>query len=309
MVDRSVRRRPTRRRLALPTLRAVPVNWLTIDGCRIRYRVEGEGPPAVITPGGRAAMDDVTVMAEALRPHFRLLEWDRRNAGASDVWFGPESEQRRWADDLAILLDEVGFERPWVMGGSAGARVSYLTAIRHPDHVGGLVLWSVSGGAYGSQNLGHDYHRPFIDAAIRGGMAAVAATPFFAARIAANPDNALRLGDTDPADLIAAMRLWNEDFFGGLDVPCTTDDELRAISCPTLVFEGNDDMHPAPSAQAVARLVPGAVLTPCVWSRDDFMSRLVGRPGAGSVFDLYPAMVDEIVAFTGKSQPASRSTT
>ena len=39
----------------------------------------------------------------------------------------------------------------WLLGGSAGARVSYLTAVRHPDVVRGLVLWSVSGGGYGAK--------------------------------------------------------------------------------------------------------------------------------------------------------------
>src|SRR5262245_25720109 len=164
-------------------------------------------------------MDEVSTFAGELREHFTLLEWDRRNCGSSHVWFGMESEQRRWAHDLSILLDHVGFDRPWLLGGSAGSRVSYITALSHREVVGGLVLWSVSGGPYALQNLGHSYHRPFIDAAIRGGMAEVAASPFFAQRIADNPENADRLAETPVEQFIAAMRLWNEDFYGGHDVP------------------------------------------------------------------------------------------
>jgi len=46
----------------------------------------------------------------------------------------------------------------------AGCRVSVLAAIRHPQVVRGLALWSVSGGAYGSQVLGYQYHVPYIQA-------------------------------------------------------------------------------------------------------------------------------------------------
>ena len=280
--------------------------WVTIGDGRIRYRLGGEGPAAVLTPGGRLGMDDVAVMADALRPHFRLLEWDRRNTGQSDLWFGPGSEQGHWADDLAELLDVLGLGPTWLLGGSGGARVSYLTAARHHSHARGLVLWSLSGGPYASQNLGHDYHRPFIDAAIRAGMEGVAETPFFAARLAANADNEARLLGTDPAVFIATMRRWNEDFFAhpGGSLPGVSDDELRSIGCPTLVFEGNDDFHPAEPAEAVSRLVAGAVLAPLPWTGDEFMHRILGRT-AGSIFDLYPRLVPAILDYVGDVERAT----
>ncbi|MBW8826022.1 MAG: alpha/beta hydrolase [Acidobacteria bacterium] len=272
--------------------------WVTVGDGRIRYRLSGDGPPAVLTPGGRLGMDDLAAMAAALRPHFRLLEWDRRNTGQSDLWFGEGSEQRRWADDLAALLDHVKLAPAWLLGGSAGSRVSYITAARHPVQVRGLVVWSVSGGPYASQNLGHDYHRPFIDAAIRGGMAGVAATPFFAARLAVNPDAESHLLATEPELFIAAMRRWNEDFFAqpGASLPSASDAELRSIRCPTLIFEGNDDFHPAAAAEALHRLVPGAVLAPLPWTGEEFMFRQLGRV-EGTIFDLYPQLLPAILEY------------
>ena len=270
----------------------------------LHYEVRGDGPPMALTPGGRVGMAAVRSIADGLASRYRLLEWDRRNTGASDVYVaGDRSEQEMWADDLAELLQRLGMAPAYLAGGSAGARVSVLTAIRHPEVVRGLVLWSVSGGPYGCQFLGYQYHVPYIMAAQGGGMEAVAETPFFAERIASNPANRERLLAMDPGEFIAAMKRWNEVFYYRDDTPMVgaTADELRAIAVPTLVFEGNDDIHPAEPAQALGRLIPGADLVPCAWSGDEFMGVMSGRlPGA--VFDLYPRMLPAIHEWVGRTE-------
>lgn len=203
--------------------------------------VRGAGPAVVITPGGRAPKEAIASLAEALAPHYRVITWDRRNTGVAEVFIDPErSEQEAWADDLAELVERLDLAPVFLAGGSAGCRVSLLAAIRHPGVVRGLVLWSASGGQYGCQFLGYQYHVPFIVAAQAGGMEAVAKTPFFAERIAANPANRERLLAMDPAAFIAAMKRWNEFFYYRTDMPLAgaTVEQLRAIACPALIFEG-----------------------------------------------------------------------
>lgn len=109
-------------------------------------------------------------------------------------------------------------------------------------------------------------------------MAAVAETPFFAERIAENPANRERLLALEPAHFIAVMKRRNEMFYPHPDTPMVgaTAARLRAITAPALIVEGNDDIHPAPAAEALHELLPRA--------------RLVGRV-EGSVFDLYPRLL------------------
>ncbi len=269
-----------------------------IGGGGIRYEVAGDGPVAVLTPGGRLAAADVAGLAARLRPQLRLLEWDRRNTGASDLYLGRTSEQMQWADDLADLLRRLGLAPAWLLGGSAGSRVSYLTAVRHPDVVRGLVLWSVSGGAYASQYLGFNYHVPFITAALAAGMDGVAATAFFSERIAANPANADALRSIDAADFVEVMLEWNTDFVPRPDMPAIaiTADQLRTITVPTLIFEGNDLIHPASPALDVHRLIAGSVLAPSGWTGPEFTARQVGKV-AEPVMALYPRLADTILQF------------
>jgi len=276
------------------------------DGCELHYELLGAGPPLALTPGGRSAGNDIRPTALGLAEHHRVLLWDRRNTGSSHVWIGPQPEQLVWADDLAALLRHLDLAPAYLAGASAGARVSYLTALRHPDVVAGLVLWSVSGGPYASQNLGYQYHTPFINEAIRAGMAGVVATPFFEERISANPANRERLLSISPEEFVAALRAWNESFYPGPDMPviAASADELRSISCPTLVFEGNDDIHPPEAAAAVHALIQGSELAPLPWTRDEWMHRYVGRV-SGVVTDLYPRLVPTVTEFVARCEAGS----
>ena len=225
------------------------------DGCEIHYELLGAGPPLALTPGGRSAGNDIRATALGLAEQHRVLLWDRRNTGSSHVWVGLQPEQLVWADDLAALLRHLELAPAYLAGASAGARVSYLTAIRHPDVAAGLVLWSVSGGPYASQNLGYQYHTPFINEAIRAGMDGVAATPFFRERIEANPANRERLLSIPPDEFVAALRAWNESFYPRPDMPviAASAGELAHRPVPDPGVRGQRRLAPARSSGRGAR--------------------------------------------------------
>jgi pimeloyl-ACP methyl ester carboxylesterase len=251
-----------------------------------------------LTPGGRLGSSALASLARALEGHLQLIEWDRSNTGSSDLYLDAPPEQYRWADDAALLVEHLGLGRAVFIGGSAGSRLAYLTAVRHPDVVSGLILWSVSGGGYSSQLLGYQYHVPYIEAAVRGGMAEVAETPHFRELIRANPGNAARLLDMDADTFMANMKSWNETFYPAVATPVigATVAELQKVTAPALVFNGNDDFHPALAAEALHEAIPDSRLVPCAWSRDDWMYRYVGRIPE-SVVELYPRMSEAIIDY------------
>src|SRR4051812_46926873 len=119
-----------------------------VDGVRLAYELIGDrGPSWVITPGGRFPKDapGVRELAQAIAAHGnRVLIWDRPNCGASDVCFTGPSESAMQADALAGLLRTLDLAPAVVMGGSGGARVSLLTAVRHPDVAAKLAMVWIS---------------------------------------------------------------------------------------------------------------------------------------------------------------------
>ncbi|MBW8754157.1 MAG: alpha/beta hydrolase [Sphingomonadales bacterium] len=275
--------------------------FTTSDGCNLEYRIRGEsggGPLILLTPGGREKGEAVAALAEALGEQACVITWDRRNTGASDVHFGGESEAEIWAQDLADLVMHLGRGPAWIAGGSAGCRTSVIAALRRPEIARGLIVWSASGGQYASQFLGFSYHVPYIMAAQQGGMAAVIEQPFWAERIAENPASRERMLALEPEEFIAVMKRWMSAFYfrEGSDLTGATNAELGTIAVPTLIFAGNDDIHPKAVSDVMAGWIPGATYLPSPWSTEEFMGRLAGSI-PGPVFDLYPLLAPDIVKF------------
>ena len=274
----------------------------TIDGCAIRYEILGDGPPVVLTPGGRVGGEGLRPLAEKVAKSHRVLLWDRRNTGASDIWIGGEgSEQEQWSDDLVALLDHLDMAPAYVGGGSAGCRNSLLTALRHPEAVKGLLLWSPTGGPYACQVLGYDYHVPYIRAAQADSMAAVAETPFFAERIAANPSNRDRLMAMDPEAFITVMKRWNTFFYHREDRPLigVTEEQLRSLNVPTLIFEGRDYLHTPEASATLHRCISGSELLPSPWTVDEWTALYTGKT-PGSPMSLYERMAEPMLEFLGR---------
>jgi class 3 adenylate cyclase/pimeloyl-ACP methyl ester carboxylesterase len=73
----------------------------------------------------------------------RLILFNFRGMGASDpipITESPTFEQ--WMDDLRLVLDTVGAERPALFGAGAGGVVSTLFAATYPERVRALVLFN-----------------------------------------------------------------------------------------------------------------------------------------------------------------------
>ena len=151
-----------------------------VNDLDIAYELIGEGRPWVITPGGRFSKDDggIRELAEALAARGnQVLIWDRPNCGESDVCFTGESESTMQADTLAALITHLDLGPTVITGGSGGARVSMLTAGRHPELAAGLAMWWISGGPFGLMSLAVHYCGQNLVAAWTEGMDAVAALP------------------------------------------------------------------------------------------------------------------------------------
>jgi len=236
-----------------------------IRGVEINYEVVGEGGPwvALVTGGRRGYQEFIPLSRKIAAQGFRVLLHDRRNTGASDIRIdGDEGEEEIWADDLVLLLERLGAVPAFVGGTSSGARLSMLTCLRHPQAVRGLLLVRITGGAFAAGRLPNMYYGQFIEAARRGGMAAVCATEQYQERIAANPANRERLMAMDPQRYIAVMQHWLDLFLRGPRAPVLgmTEEALSSIRVPTIVIPGNDNTHSSVNGLAAAELIPGAQL-------------------------------------------------
>jgi pimeloyl-ACP methyl ester carboxylesterase len=233
------------------------------DG-RIRYEMLGTGSQCIaLTPGGRGGMEGMRPIAEQLVTEgYRVLIHDRRNSGASDLLLsGEDWEQAIWGDHLYELLGQEGALPAIVGGSSGGCRMSLLMALRHPEAVCGLLLSQVTDGS-ASAHVAGVYYGPFIEAAEKGGMEAVSATPYFSERIAQNPAAREQLLTTKVEDFIRVFSRWHAHCLIWERHPvmgCRVDD-LRTISIPACIVPGSDDVHTRAAGGTLAKLLTDAEL-------------------------------------------------
>jgi pimeloyl-ACP methyl ester carboxylesterase len=276
-----------------------------VDGTTVAYELIGDGPPIVLTPGGRFSKDvpGIRELALDLAGHdYRVLIWDRPNTGASDVCFRGASESEMQADILAGLLRELGLGPAVIFGGSGGARVSLLTAARHPDVAAKLVLVWISGGVYGLLLLAVHYCGESIRAAWSGGMEAVVALPEWSEVIERNPGNRQRFLDLDPREFIATLERWMLAYCpdGQSTVPGLSDALCARLAIPTLVFRSGttDAHHTRSTSERVATLIPTARLAAPPWGDNEWNERSEAvRNGTGHLFEHWPLLVPQLIEF------------
>ena len=109
------------------------------------YSVEGHGEPLVLIHGIGAARDAWRFMLTHLRDKFTVVTYDLRGHGESPL---PETEfgLDDLVDDLERLRDRLGLERMHLAGHSLGGMIGPRYALRFPDRVSSLGLYSTAAG-------------------------------------------------------------------------------------------------------------------------------------------------------------------
>ena len=238
---------------------------IQVNGCNIAYEEMGSGPPLVLNSGGRNDRNQLRDLAGWLAEDHRVIIYDRRNTGASDLAIADApSEFHLWADDLHEMLIRLNATPALVGGGSNGCRTSLLLAIRHPESVRALLLWNVANYSTptAAERLGQPYYGEPIEAAKKGGMPAVAALPQFAERVQQDPAKRDRLMRMDPKEFIGVMERWQ----AGMLVPPPglgpTPAEISSIRASAVIIGGNDPIHPRTAAEALHGLLRDSELYP-----------------------------------------------
>jgi pimeloyl-ACP methyl ester carboxylesterase len=285
-----------------------------VDGLTLGYELIGEGDQRwVITPGGRFSKDSAGVrqLAEALAAHGKqVLIWDRPNCGESDVCFDGVSESDMHAHALAGLLRVLNVAPAVLVGGSAGSRVSLVTAAKQPELVCGLATLWISGGVYGLMNLANYYCANSLRMAWTEGMEAVAGLPDWAEVIERNPSNRARFLAQDRKQFIATFERWMSVYYPrpGEVVPGLSAEVASTIKAPTLVYRSgqSDCWHPRATSEALAEMIPEARLVEPPWPDtewyDGWLRRLDGRQA--SPWENWPLLAPSLLEWASDVLPA-----
>jgi len=126
-------------------LRAVDDRYTTVAGRRVRFRVQGEGPPVLLINGLGGNVATWSPLLESLNG-FEVITFDAPGAGRSQTPLRPYTIAAV-ADTAAQVVRAAGHEQVDVLGYSLGGAVAQRLALTRPRLVRRLVLASTSCGA------------------------------------------------------------------------------------------------------------------------------------------------------------------
>ncbi len=228
----------------------------TDDGACLAVWLDGapSAPPLVLASSLGTTAEMWRPQVETLGARYRLIRYDTRGHGGSEVTGGPYTIERLGRDVLAII-DALGVRRIGFAGVSLGGMIGLWLATYAADRIDRLVLANTA--PYMGPPAGWDAR---IEAVARGGMSAIANavverwfTPAFRKREPMMVAALLAmLLATPPAGYVACCAAIRD-----MDQRST----VSRIRAPTVVIAGSADQATPPGVAAeLAREIPEARL-------------------------------------------------
>jgi 3-oxoadipate enol-lactonase len=230
------------------------------DGTRIHYEVTGKSgaTPVLMIQGLGASKNAWNLQRIAMATRFRIISFDNRGAGRSDKPTEPFTLEQM-ADDALAVLDAAGIETAHVVGASMGGVISQIVAVKYPHRVRSLTLVCT---ACRNHPWRQELLQSWAKTAEEKGMIEVGKE---AAQWVMSPRSFRRLV---PAFTwmgpLAALRP-RHSFVSQIDAILNTRedlvDQLSAITAPTMVIVGNQDiLTPRGDSEEIAERIPNSEL-------------------------------------------------
>lgn len=237
---------------------------VSTDGVSLVAEQQGEGPPFLMVHGFTGAKEDFADHARCFARHSTVITYDLRGHGESDHPgdLASYSFDLLTADALAVA-DAHAADRLVLLGHSMGGMVARRIVLEHPERVAGLVLMDTAPGKPGG--IDADMAEVAAQLALEDGMAELrilldAANPLGSEadqRVRAERPGYAEFGArkwaaVEPAAYAALLR----------EIVHQRDqlDEMRRITCPTLVIVGEQDEPFLEDARAMVEAIDGSTL-------------------------------------------------
>ena len=231
-------------------------------GCRLAYRVSGDGPPVLFIQGVAVHGDGWRPQIDALSASHRCLSFDNRGMGQSQPHAGALSVAQL-ADDALALMDAQGIPSAHVVGHSLGGLIAQELALTARPRVRSLSLlctfargrdvtrpslWMLSHALRTRLGPRRQRRHAFLEVVMPPGVLSTADRDALAARLA--PLFGHDLADAPPVAMkqLAAMRKHD-----------TTARLAELTGVPTLVVSAVHDRIAPPSlGRGLAGAIPGS---------------------------------------------------
>ena len=246
-------------------------------GLRVHYRDQGNlsGPPIVMVHGFSASLHTWEPWVKRLGGHYRIVTLDLPAHGLTRAPSTYVTSLDRYAEVIDEVAQRLNLGPYVVVGNSMGGGAAWTLALKHPDHLRGLVLVD----SVGAPMQGHNAGSPLIFKLLANPLGRALLRNVDTRLLA---EQGLKSAYVDPALVTPALVdryvdlsrapghreiLLNSQSGPPQGASAAT---FRAIAAPTLVMHGEADaLIPVSAGRWLAQTIPGA--------------RLITYPGVGHV--------------------------
>jgi len=232
------------------------MRFLDRGGVRLAWDEQGSGVPILLIMGHRYSSGMWYPLKEAMGDRYRLISFDNRGTGQSDAP-ARTSVAELTADALAVL-DAAGVQTAHVYGVSMGGGIALEFGLRHPGRVRSLIL-----GCTMAKTPDVKRRPDWLIKLLYNAMPVL--------KLLAKPRHKNGYGDAAPDDAVTRdMAILAKDPYVlrgviaqalAISHYSVDPDEVRALSLPTLVLHGTQDLAvPYEAGKAMAEMIPGARL-------------------------------------------------
>lgn len=264
---------------------------IAINGVNYYYEIHGKGEPMLLLHGGVGSLDMFTPILPALAAEREVIGVDLHGHGRTPLG-ARKIDFVDIGDDMATLLEELGYRQVDVMGYSFGGGVALRLGIQHPQKVRRLAI--VSSG------YARDGYYPEILA--------------MQAQVGAQMAHTMK--DTPMYQSYAAIAPDVEEFPKLLDqmgelmrTPYDWQDEVGKLAMPVMLVYGDSDMFRPEHIVKFYQLLGGG-LKDAGWMREHMpRNRLAILPGL-THYEIFmaPEMIRTVLPFlNGATETAART--
>lgn len=220
-------------------------DYADVNGLHLYHESHGDGTPLVLLHGGMLTIDlNFAGLIPTLAEKHRVIAVEQQGHGRTADIDRPITPANLAADVVA-LLDVLGIERAHVLGHSMGAAVTLELAVDHPDRVRSIVPIS---GSVRPDGMHPDLADPSTFATSTRMPTQQDFADFTEAyqRLSPHPEHF--------DAFLAALSASNADLKGW------SDEQLAAITAPTLIVVGDHDFTTVEHAAQMLALIPRSQL-------------------------------------------------
>ena len=238
--------------------------YADVNGLHLYYETHGSGRPLILINGGLGTGDMFGPVRTELAAHHQVITPDLQGHGRTADIDRP-LDVRLMANDIAALIRHLGLDKPDLVGYSLGGGVALMTAIKHPELVGKVVV--------ASAHIKYDALDPAMYAQQEQVGAAAAdalkGTPMYEGyvRVAPRPEDFPRL---------------LEKIGASMQQPFDFSEEVRGLQVPTMFVAADADMAPPGHYVEAFKLLDGG-LRDGGWMGE-------GRPTGGHALAILPGL-------------------